>query len=87
MSPAKPTLIDPAAYVTVGTAAALAGVSRFWMRQTVQAGRLPGVEIDGQWFVERAAAAAFERHPTAGRPRKDAAAGGAKRTRARKRSS
>jgi hypothetical protein len=86
MSPA-PRLIDPAAYVTVGTAAALAGVSRFWMRETVKAGRLPGVEIDGIWLVERAAAAAFERHPTAGRPRKDAAAGGAKRPRARKRSS
>ena len=85
MSPAKPAkLIDPAAYVTIGTGAALAGVSRFWLRQTVQAGRLPGFEIDGQWFVERAAAAAFERHPTAGRPRADAAP---RKPRARKRSS
>lgn len=85
MSPSKPRLINPADYVTIGTGAALAGVSRFWMRTAVQSGRLPGFELDGQWFVERAAAAAFERHPTAGRPRADAAA--TRKPRARKRSS
>jgi hypothetical protein len=61
--------IDPELYVTVGRAAGLADVSRHWMRQQAIAGRVPAVEIDGQWFVLRSAAEAFERHPTAGRPR------------------
>jgi hypothetical protein len=39
------------------------------MLQQVQGGKIPGIEIDGQWFVLRSAAAAFERHPSAGRPR------------------
>jgi hypothetical protein len=61
--------IDPSLYVTVGHAAELADVSRMWMRTQAQAGRIPAVEIDGIWFVLRSAAEAFERHPTAGRPR------------------
>jgi hypothetical protein len=61
--------IDPSLYVTVGHAAELADVSRHWMRLQAQAGRVPAVEIDGIWFVLRSAAEAFERHPTAGRPR------------------
>lgn len=63
-------MIDPADYLTVGHAADIAGVSRFWMRQQVQAGRVPGVCMDGIWFVLRKAAEGYERHPTAGRPRK-----------------
>jgi hypothetical protein len=66
-----PPKIDPSLYVRVGTAADLANVSRFWMLQHVKAGKVPGIEIDGQWFVLRAAAAAFERHPHAGRPQSD----------------
>lgn len=61
--------IDPSLYVTVGHAAELADVSRHWMRLQAIAGRIPAVEIDGIWFVLRSAAASFERHPTAGRPR------------------
>lgn len=61
--------IDPKDYVTVGHAAELADVSRHWMRLQAIAGKIPAVCIDGIWFVLRAAAAAFERHPTAGRPR------------------
>jgi hypothetical protein len=61
--------IDPSLYVTVGHAAELADVSRLWMRTQAQAGRIPAVEIDGIWFVLRTAAAAYVRHPTAGRPR------------------
>jgi hypothetical protein len=61
--------VDPSLYVTVGHAADIACVSRFWMRQQVQAGRVPGLCMDGIWFVLRSAAEAFERHPTAGRPR------------------
>jgi hypothetical protein len=61
--------IDPSLYVTVGHAAELADVSRLWMRTYAKAGRIQAVEIDGIWFVLRSAAEAFERHPTAGRPR------------------
>jgi hypothetical protein len=62
-------MINPALYVTVGHAAELADVSRHWMRTQAIAGRIPAVQIDGIWFVLRSAAEAFERHPTAGRPR------------------
>jgi hypothetical protein len=62
-----PTKIDPTLYVRVGTAADLANVSRQWMLQHVQTGKIPGIEIDGQWFALRSAALAFERHPHAGR--------------------
>jgi len=56
-------------YLTVGHAAKLAGVSRYWMRQQVKAGKVDGVCIDGLWFVLRTAAESFVRHLTAGRPR------------------
>jgi hypothetical protein len=59
--------------VSVGHAADIACVSRFWMRQQVQAGKIAGVSMDGIWFVLRSAAEGFERHPTAGRPRADKA--------------
>jgi hypothetical protein len=61
--------INPDLYVTVGHAADIACVSRFWMRQQVQAGKVPGVCMDGIWFVLRSAAEGFERHPKLGRPR------------------
>lgn len=61
--------INPADYVHVTTGARLADVSRMWMRKLVQDGKIDGFEIDGFVFVNRAAAAAFDRHPTAGRPR------------------
>ena len=66
-----PPKIDPSLYVRVGTAADLANVSRFWMLQHVKAGKVPGIEIDGQWFVLRSAAVAFERHPYSGRPQSE----------------
>ena len=63
--------IDPSLYVTVGRAATLAGVSRYWMRQLAQAGSIQGVEIDGIWFVLRSAAESYERPcPAEGRPKK-----------------
>jgi hypothetical protein len=63
--------IDPKQYVTVGHAAEIAGVSRYWMRQLAQAGTVASVDIDGQWFVLRSAAAAYQRPcPAEGRPRK-----------------
>jgi len=68
--------IDPSLYVTVGHAADIADVSRHWMREIAKAGALPAkpgtvvaFDIDGIWFVLREAAEAYERHPTAGRPR------------------
>ena len=63
-----PTKNDPTLHVRVGTAADLANVSRQWMLQHDQTGKIPGIEIDGQWFALRSAALAFERHPHAGRP-------------------
>lgn len=62
-------VIETDDYVSVGHAARLADVSRMWMRQQAQAGRVPAVRIDGMWFVLRSAAEAFKRHPSAGRPR------------------
>lgn len=63
------TKIDPALYVTVGHAAELADVSRHWMRVQAITGKIDAVQIDGQWFILRTAAEAYQRHPTAGRPR------------------
>ena len=63
--------IDPSLYIRVGTAADLANVSRQWMLQHVQTGKIAGIEIDGQWFALRSAALAFERHPHAGRPQSE----------------
>ena len=63
--------LDPSLYIRVGTAADLANVSRQWMLQHVQTGKIAGIEIDGQWFALRSAALAFERHPHAGRPQSE----------------
>jgi excisionase family DNA binding protein len=45
--------IDPDEYVRVGTAAALAGVTRAYINRLIAKGRLHGVRIDGQNFVRR----------------------------------
>lgn len=45
--------IDPADYLTVTNAAAIAGVSREWMRRLAQAGQVRAVCMDGLWFVHR----------------------------------
>lgn len=76
--------IDPADYVHATHGARLAGVSRLWMRELVKNGKIDGFEIDGFVFVNRAAAAAFDRHPTAGRPRADAPAAPRSRRRPKK---
>jgi hypothetical protein len=60
----------PGEWVSVGTAAGLAGVSRDWMRALAKAGKVRAFEIEGMWFVLRRDAAAFERDPSGrGRPR------------------
>jgi excisionase family DNA binding protein len=55
--------IDPDEYVRVGTAAALAGVTRAYINRLISQGRLPGVRIDGQNFVRRADAEKFASSP------------------------
>jgi hypothetical protein len=60
----------PSEWVSVGTAAGLAGVSRDWMRALAKAGKVRAFEIEGQWFVYRKDAQAFERDPAGrGRPK------------------
>jgi excisionase family DNA binding protein len=51
--------IDPDEYVRIGTAAAIAGVTRAYINRMIAQGRLPGVRIDGQNFVRRADAEKF----------------------------
>jgi excisionase family DNA binding protein len=46
--------IDPDEYVRIGTAAALAGVTRAYINRLISQGRFPAVRIDGQNFVRRA---------------------------------
>jgi hypothetical protein len=66
---AKPkNQIDLGKYVSVGSAADSAGVSRLWMRELIKAGKIAGVQIDGRWFAEAAAVAGYQRTDT-GRPR------------------
>ena len=69
MSPMAPK-IDPDKYLTIGTAAKLAGVSRLWMRQLVQGGHVAGCRIETQWFALASAVKAYAAsHNATGRPR------------------
>jgi hypothetical protein len=62
--------IDPDDYVTVGTAAKMANVSRGWMRRLLMGGHVAGVLIDKQWFALRSAVDAYSKTiPPIGRPR------------------
>jgi hypothetical protein len=61
--------VDPDEYVSVGTAAKLADVSRLWMRALASTGKVRAFRIENQWFVRRSDAEKFSRHPSAGRPR------------------
>lgn len=62
--------INPADYVTAGTAAALAGVARQHVTREARGGRLAGIMLDGQWLILRSAAESYERDPVrGGRPR------------------
>ena len=45
--------IDPDEYVRIGTAAALAGVTRAYLNRLISQGRLAAIRIDGQNFVRR----------------------------------
>ncbi len=55
--------IDPDEYVRIGTAAAIAGVTRAYINRLIAQGRFPAVCIDGQNFVRRADAEKFRPKP------------------------
>lgn len=54
-------------------AAAAADITEQWLRQLVRAGKIRGRKAGRNWVVSRADVAFFQRHPTAGRPRREAA--------------
>lgn len=54
-------------------AAAAADITEQWLRQLVKAGKIRGRKAGRNWVVSRADVAFFSRHPTAGRPRREAA--------------
>jgi hypothetical protein len=55
--------IDPDEYVRIGTAAAIAGVTRAYINRLIASGRFPAIAIDGQNFVRRADAEKFANPP------------------------
>lgn len=55
--------IDPDEYVRIGTAAAIAGVTRAYINRLIAQGRLPAIQIDGQNFVRRLDAENFAVSP------------------------
>ncbi len=62
--------IDPDKYVSIGTAAKRANVSRLWMRRLVKEGHVAGIMIDGQYFALLSAVDAYAKIvPPVGRPR------------------
>jgi len=65
----KPPVMDLANAISLPEAAKLADVTEFWMRKLVQTGKVLGVKIGRNYLVDRDSAKAFDRHPSAGRPR------------------
>lgn len=63
----------PADLVPLVTAAAVADITEQWLRQLVKSGRIRGQRRGRRWFVSAADVEFFQRHPTAGRPRREAA--------------
>jgi hypothetical protein len=64
---------DSADMVPLVAAAAAADITEQWLRQLVKAGRIRGRKAGRNWLVSSADVAFFTRHPTAGRPRREAA--------------
>lgn len=64
---------DTADLVPLVAAAAAADITEQWLRQLVKAGKIRGRKAGRNWLVSRADVAFFQRHPTAGRPRREAA--------------
>lgn len=65
----KPLPLNLAECVSLPEAAALADVSERHMRLLVEKGTVAAAKVGRNWLVSRAAAEAFRRHPSAGRPR------------------
>jgi hypothetical protein len=61
--------MDLADAVSLPEAAKLADVTEAWMRKLVASGKVVGVKIGRNYLVDRHSAKAFDRHPSAGRPR------------------
>lgn len=69
-TPAKAGNVDPSKYISVGAAAKICNVSRYWMRKLVQDGHVRGLQIEGQVFPLRSAVEAYAESPAGlGRPR------------------
>jgi hypothetical protein len=66
---AKRPVMNMADAVSLPEAAKLADVSEFWMRKLVQDGKVLGVKVGRNYLVDSNSAKAFDRHPSAGRPR------------------
>lgn len=64
---------DGGEYLPLVQAAYLADVTEQWLRKLVKSGRVAGRKNGRNWIVRRADVEFFTRHPTAGRPRREAA--------------
>jgi hypothetical protein len=64
---------EPGEMVPLVAAAAAADITEQWLRQLVKAGKVRGEKRGRNWIVSAADIAFFQRHPTAGRPRREAA--------------
>ena len=62
--------LDTTTAISLPAAAKLASVSPRHMRTLVDQGKVSGAKIGRNYIVDPASAAAFHRHPSAGRPRK-----------------
>ena len=60
-------------FIRLVEAAAIADVTEQWLRLMVKAGKVRGVKAGRNWTVSRTDVEWFQRHPTMGRPRREAA--------------
>jgi hypothetical protein len=60
-------------FIRLVEAAAIADVTEQWLRTMVKAGKIRGIKAGRNWQVSRSDAEWFQRHPTMGRPRREAA--------------
>jgi len=65
--------VSPDDLLPLPLAAYTADISEQWLRKLVADGKVAGFRVGRCWLVKRSAAESFKRHPTAGRPRKEAA--------------
>jgi len=62
--------LDTTTAISLPEAAKMACVSPRHMRTLIDQGRVAGAKIGRNYIVDPTSAAAFHRHPSAGRPRK-----------------